>query len=57
MGISAFISVGVYSLYNLNRARHAEILAEIEARKIEVRKIEARKAEGPSGSSSEVFAS
>lgn len=52
MGISAFISVGVYSLYNLNRARHAEILAEIEARKIE-----ARKAEGPSGSSSEVFAS
>ena len=35
MGASALVSVGVYSLYNLNRKRHTQILAEIEARKTE----------------------
>lgn len=33
MGASAFVSLAVYTLYKLNRSRHAEILAEIEARK------------------------
>ena len=33
MGTSALFSLAIYSLYRLNRARHAQILAEIEARK------------------------
>jgi len=32
MGASAFVSVAIYSLYNLNRKRHTEILEEINAR-------------------------
>jgi len=33
MGVSALISVAIYSLYRLDRKQHAEILAKIEARK------------------------
>ena len=33
MGASALVSIAIYSFYRLDRKRHAEILAEIEARK------------------------
>ena len=33
MGASAFVAVAIYSLYQLNRKRHAEILTQIAARK------------------------
>lgn len=32
MGASALVSLAIYSMYRLNRKRHAEILAQIEAR-------------------------
>lgn len=35
MGASALISVAIYSMYNLNRQRHTQILEEIEARTAE----------------------